>query len=57
MIGAELGALALGVLVEVLGSSGTLLLAGGASALAGLVGIVLLLRFAASVEPPVAPGD
>ena len=41
--GAELGALAVGgVLVEVLGSRATLVLAGGVSALAGLVGIAVL---------------
>ena len=42
---AELGALAAGgVLVAAIGSRGTLWLAGGASALAGLVGLVLLPR-------------
>jgi MFS family permease len=42
---AELGALAAGgVLVAAIGSKGTLWLAGGASALAGLAGLVLLPR-------------
>jgi MFS family permease len=69
--GAELGALAAGgVLVAVLGAKGTLWIAGGVSALAGVVGLLLLLRLAPGVrrgwrdaadepvvaEPPVAAG-
>jgi predicted MFS family arabinose efflux permease len=46
--GAELGALALGgVLVGTIGARGTLWLAGGVAALAGLVGLVLLARLRA----------
>jgi predicted MFS family arabinose efflux permease len=55
---AELGALALGgVLVAALGARWTLLLAGGVSAVAGLVGLMALPRLGErrSVEEPPAP--
>ena len=56
--GAELGALAAGgVLVAALGARWTLLVAGGVSALAGLLGLVALPRVArgAAVEPVEEP--
>jgi hypothetical protein len=54
---AELGALAVGgILVAVVGSRGTLLLAGGASALAGLAGVALLPRFLGHRVEAAVPG-
>ena len=55
--GAELGALAAGgILVATLGARWTLLLAGGVSALAGLIGLAALPRVARGATGP-EPAD
>jgi predicted MFS family arabinose efflux permease len=56
--GAELGALALGgILVAAVGPRVTLLIAGGVSALAGVVGIALVGRTARAAEAPALAPD